>query len=89
LEELNELADDYITGVQISTRRKNRIINGIKELMKEGLPNSIYSATSATIILTDTEFEKLKNKLVSINFWDAELTILETDLNNIALDLEK
>src|SRR5690606_8251727 len=63
LEQFNELTDDFISGVQKSTRRKNRIVNGIKDLMKEGLPCSIYSATSATVILTDTEFETLKNKL--------------------------
>jgi uncharacterized protein (TIGR02646 family) len=89
LEELNELTDDFINGVQTSTRRKNRIINGIKALMKEGLPNSIYSATSAAIILTDTEFETLKIKLESLSFWDAELNQLELDLKAIALEFEK
>ena len=89
LEQLNELTDDYISGVQTSTRRKNRIVNGTKDLMREGLPTAIYSATSATVILTDTEFETLKNKLTSLGFWDAELTQLEIDLNKTALKLEK
>ncbi|QBN17497.1 hypothetical protein [Flavobacterium nackdongense] len=89
LEQLNELTEDYINGVQTSTRRKNRIINGIKDLMKEGLPNSIYSATSATVILTDTEYDALKIKLTLLNFWDAELSQLEIDLNKTALNLEK
>lgn len=89
LEQLNELTDDYLNGVQTSTRRKNRIINGIKDLMKEGLPNAIYSATSASVILTDTEFETLKNRLTSIGFWDKELSQLENDLNKTALKLEK
>ena len=89
LEQLNELTDDYISGVQTSTRRKNRIVNGTKDLMREGLPTAIYSATSATVILTDTEFETLKNKLTSLGFWDAELSQLEIDLNKTALKLEK
>lgn len=89
LEQLNELIDDYISGIQTSTRRKNRIVNGAKDLMKEGLPTAIYSATSATVILTDTEFESLKSKLISLGFWDAELVQLEIDLNKIALKLEK
>ncbi len=89
LEQLNELIDDYISGLQTSTRRKNRIINGIKDLMKEGLPNSIYSATASAVILTDTEFDSLKIKLTSIGFWDAELSQLEIDLNKTALSLEK
>jgi len=89
LEQLNELTDDYINGIQTSTRRKNRIVNGTKDLMREGLPNSIYSATSATVILTDTEYDALKTKLSSLSFWDAELSQLEIDLNKTALQLEK
>lgn len=89
LEQLNELTDDYINGVQTSTRRKNRIVNGTKDLMKEGLPSSIYSATSATVILTDTEYNVLKTKLTSLSFWDAELSQLEADLTKTALPLEK
>lgn len=89
LEQLNELTDDYINGIQTNTRRKNRIINGTKDLMKEGLPNAIYSATSATVILTDIEFETLKGKLTFLGFWDAELSQLEIDLNKTALKLEK
>jgi uncharacterized protein (TIGR02646 family) len=89
LEQLNELTDDYINGVQTSTRRKNRIINGTKGLLEEGLPNSIYSGTTATIIITDTEFDTLKTKLQNLGFWDAELIQLEADLTKIALELEK
>ena len=57
--------------------------------MKEGLPNAIYSATSATVILTDIEFETLKSKLTLLGFWDAELSQLEIDVNKTALKLEK
>lgn len=89
LEQFNELTDDFISGIQTSTRRKNRIINGTKDLMKEGLPSSIYSATSATVILTDTEFDSLKIKLTSLGFWDAELRQLEIELTKTALNLEK
>ena len=32
LEQLNELLDDYISGIQTNTRRKNRILNGLKDL---------------------------------------------------------
>lgn len=89
LEQLNDLTDDFISGIQTSTRRKNRIVNGIKDLMKEGLPSAIYSATSATVILTDTEFDTLKSKLTALGFWDAELSQLEIDLNKTSLNLEK
>ena len=83
------MTEDYINGIQTNTRRKNRIVNGIKNLMREGLPSSIYSATSATIILTDTEYSNLKGKLNSLGFWDAELSQLENELTKFALYLER
>lgn len=89
LEQLNEITEDYIDGKQTSTRRKNRIINGIKDLMKEGLPTSIYSATTASIIITDNEYKNLKFKLKSLNFWDKEHNHLETELNKTAFELEE
>ncbi|WP_259015816.1 HNH endonuclease [Emticicia fluvialis] len=88
LEDLNELLDDYINGIQSSTKRKNRIVNGIKNLMKEGLPSAIYSATSATLILTDIEFSLIRKKMLELGYWDAELNQLQIDLSKIALDLE-
>jgi uncharacterized protein (TIGR02646 family) len=88
LEQLNELVDDFINGIQTSTRRRNRIVNGTKDLMKEGLPNSIYSATTAAIILTDTEFMDLKQKLTALTFWDSELNQLEIDIAKIAFEIE-
>jgi uncharacterized protein (TIGR02646 family) len=89
LEELIELADDFINGVQTSTRRKNRIINSTKKLMQEGLPDTIYACTSATIILTDPEYDILKSKLQRLSFWDKKLENLEIELNKIALDLQR
>ncbi|KIC01604.1 hypothetical protein OA88_13010 [Flavobacterium sp. JRM] len=89
LELFNELLTDYINGIKTTTQRKNRIVNGVKDLMKEGLPNSVYSATTATIIVTDTEFSILKANLILVNLWDDELSKLESTLNNYALDLER
>lgn len=89
LEDLNDLLDEYISGVQNSTRRKNRVINGTKALLREGLPTAIYSATSAAIILTDTEFSELKNKLNDLGFWDKELSDLENELRISALPFKR
>ncbi|RYX87752.1 HNH endonuclease [bacterium] len=86
LEQFNELIDDFISGKQVSTKRKNRIINGTKNLIKEGLPTAIYSATSATIILNSKEFLELKSKLISLLFWDVELIQLEKEIEDVALD---
>lgn len=85
LEELNELADEYISGVSATTRRRNRIVNGIKALMEEGLPPAIYSATSASVILNEEEFSSLKKKLQSLGLWDNSFQTLENELSAIAL----
>lgn len=84
LEQLNELLDEYMNGQQTSTRRKNRIINGTKDLMREGLPTSIYSASTATILLSAPEFGELESKLVGLSLWDVELIQLKADLSKVA-----
>ena len=89
LEEINEITDDYISGVQVSARRRNRIVNGLKRLMKEGLPDAIYAATCSTIITTDSEYSTLKVKLIASGLWDVELADLENKLKIIALNLPK
>lgn len=85
LESLNEMTDEYIKGIQASTRRKNRIQREVKGLMREGLPSSVYSACVSTIILTEQEYSELKEKLISFNLWDDELQGLENELYKIAL----
>jgi arabinogalactan endo-1,4-beta-galactosidase len=57
--------------------------------MQEGLPDTIYACTSATIILTDPEYDILKSKLQRLSFWDKKLENLEIELNKIALDLQR
>lgn len=85
LEELCELIDEYKSAVPPSTKRKNRIINGTKGLLREGSPSSSYSATVATAIMTSPEYLVLKAQLTHLGFWDSELIQLETDLATICL----
>jgi uncharacterized protein (TIGR02646 family) len=85
LEELNELLVEYASGLHTHTKRKNRIIRGLKELMKQGLPQSIYASTSATIIITDEEYKRIKNGLRLLSLWDSELNDLEAELIKVML----
>ena len=89
LEHLNELLDEYLNGIQTTTKRKNRIVNGLKEVMREGLPTSVYSATCAATILNDSDYNELKEKLEGENFWDNDFIDLEDSLSKIAFDLAK
>jgi hypothetical protein len=87
VEQLNELMDDYLAGIQTGTRRRNRIVNGLKDLMREGLPTAIYSATSASVILNDTAFKTLKFNITNANLWDSEFVDLESKLTDTALNI--
>lgn len=88
LEQLNHLMKDVISEIQDGTRRKNIIINGLKDLLKEGLPTSIYSTTCATVILNDKEYYKLKGDLIKKGLWDKNLDDLEAELQKIAFELD-
>lgn len=77
LEDFLELIEEYETGKSTSTRRKNRIINGVKGLLGIAQSDKTYSATTSSIILSSSDFGEIKSKLSQLDFWDDELTELE------------
>ena len=85
IENLNELVGEHCSEGHTNTKRENRIVHGIKALLKEGLPTSVYSATVATIILTYGEYQELKEKLMSLNLWDDDMVELEESVQALAL----
>lgn len=80
LELLLDKAIEYKNGISTSTKRKNIVVNGIKSLLREALPESEYSAVVATVVLKDSNYMELKNILVSLNFWDEEIREIETKI---------
>jgi uncharacterized protein (TIGR02646 family) len=85
LEDFLDLIEEYESGESVSTRRKNRITNGLKELLSLALPKSTYSATTASVILNSTDYIDLKDKMMNNNLWDGELTSLESECEKIKL----
>lgn len=85
LEDFLELIEEYESGKSTSTRRKNRIINGLKELLRLALPKATYSATTASVILNSPDYIELKNKMNTNKLWDEELTDLENECIKIKL----
>ncbi|MGB0931963.1 MAG: HNH endonuclease [Chitinophagales bacterium] len=83
---LNELTKDYTTGIQTSTRRKNRMVNGLKYLLSLATAKEPYSATMATIILYDANYQIIKQSFEANDFWDEELVNLEKEVKTCALD---
>jgi uncharacterized protein (TIGR02646 family) len=85
LEDFLELITEFDSGKSNSTRRKNRITNGLKELLSLASPKSTYSATTATVILNSPDYLNLKLKMMKNNWWDSDLTNLENECKKIKL----
>ncbi|NMP11390.1 hypothetical protein [Paenibacillus polymyxa] len=85
LELILDKAQEYRDGISTSTKRRNIIVNGIKSLLKEAHPDSQFSAIVATVVMKDTNYEELKDILVSMDFWDEELQQIESEVLNTSL----
>lgn len=85
LEDFLDLIAEYESGKSVSTRRKNRITNGLKELLSLALPKSTYSATTASVILNSPDYIDLKAQMIKNKLWDDELTGLENECEKIKL----
>lgn len=86
LSEIDELLYDYIQGTNVSTRRRNRIVNGIKDILKSSQPTEEYSAIVATTVINDDNYKHIKEELLKLNLWDLEITNLEKEAINIMYD---
>ena len=86
---LLELTTDYHGGIQTSTRRKNRIISSLENIMVEGTKKYEYSATAATTILQDPNYIEIKKLFLDCNLWSDDFKQLETQVNYCALHPEK
>lgn len=87
LEKIADNLNEYYQGISTSTRRKNMVINGLKSLLRQGLPQKDYAATVATVILNDENYAGCKSILSELNFWDNELNCLEKSLLENCLEL--
>ncbi|MCI8977909.1 MAG: hypothetical protein HFI99_12905, partial [Lachnospiraceae bacterium] len=72
---LEDLLTDYIDGNN-STRRRNRIINGLKDLLSLADPTKEYSATAATVIITDSTYQLMQKQLARLSLWTDDLQYL-------------
>ena len=85
IEDLLQKAIDYFDNGFNTTTRKNRIVNGIKAILTEAQPNSEYSSTVATILLSDENYIKLRHYIINNNLWTQKMTELEMVATKIVL----
>ena len=83
LENLVESTHDYIQNP--ITRRRNRIINTLSNLMLEGTKEYEYSATAATVILENMNYQEIKQLFIDNKLWETEFIELEQQMQYCAL----
>jgi hypothetical protein len=78
LEELLEELNAYNSNP--STRKRNKVTTTLKNLMLEGTAEYEYSATAATIIVTDENYPEIKRLFQQYLFWSTDFDLLEQEL---------
>jgi 5-methylcytosine-specific restriction endonuclease McrA len=89
LENLLELTIDYDNRTNFSTKRRNRIVGQLTNLMTEGTRQSEFSATAATVILHENSYSKIKQLFIKNNLWNDEFIELEKEVEFCALDISQ
>ena len=90
-EKIDELIDTswerYSTfATKNDTRSKNRLIKIVEALLEECQPESNYSASTATNLLTDSKFMELISVMKTDNIWTDELESLFSKGEVLVLD---
>jgi hypothetical protein len=81
--DLLEKSQEYINNS--SNSKKNRIIDTLKRLMLEGTEKYEYSATAATTILSDDNYQEIKQLFITQQLWNDDFIALEQQVNYCAL----
>lgn len=83
LEVIRQQLEEYLTGER-TTRRRNTVVRGMEALLKQAQPSSEFSATAATVLLSDPNFSWIKENLLAEGLW-ADIGLLEDRAASIAL----
>lgn len=83
LESLADDVDELLEGNVLS--KKMKIRNSMISLLEEVQPQNSYSATLATILLSDPYYSNVKQFLIKQTLWDEELIQLESVAITISL----
>lgn len=86
LNSINEIGSEYKNGQNITTRTRNKIVNGIKGILRLAQPSQEFSAFMSTIILNSDDYIEITNVLKSLGLWDDELQELHSKCENIKFE---
>lgn len=72
-EEIANMAIENKELLESKTIIRNRVKNGCRDIMRQGIPSAVYSAFMSTLIYNDDNFAILCSILKEKNLWDEEL----------------
>lgn len=89
LEKSIEVCDDRLKNFEAnsSVRRRNKLMNILREILLECQPSAIYSATCATVLHSNEKYKVIKSKMSVNGLWNNELTELHNNSLDIVLEI--
>jgi hypothetical protein len=66
-------------------QRRNKLLNIVEDILKECQPNTIYSATCATVLHTNDTYGEIKKRLKELDLWNDEFEHLDSISNAVIL----
>ena len=83
IEDLLDRTIDYVDSQNKTTRKKNKLLNGVRGLLEICQPTEPYSAFKATALLTNDSYDDMKKRLENEGLWAQEFIDLESMLLSI------
>lgn len=80
-----EIANYFENKIDLTAIQEAIICRKLTEIMQFGTANKKYSAVIATVILTNSDYQKIKQFFESNNLWNDEFTELEQQVEFCAL----
>ncbi|MGB1253941.1 MAG: HNH endonuclease [Candidatus Promineifilaceae bacterium] len=68
------------------TRRKNKLVGCMHDTLQEAMPCEAYSATVATVLHNDSEYEEIKKELIRLELWSVELQNMDRISSDLVLN---
>lgn len=75
---------DYLKG-KMTNRQKGKVVRGVTNALGEALPDSTFSATVATVIDTNPDYDWLRKTLIGLGWWTETLADLDSRMRAASL----
>lgn len=89
LQETYDEALEFKSELQANTRKKNKILNTCRDILRKGISTAEFSAFMATIIQNDECYLRLKKLLEEQSLWNEELEKLHAETLRNVFDTER